>query len=112
MFHIDCFCEDKHVGAVLRSLASVGAYNVKALPATDAAVKGGKVSSTRVEGLGKSASVVANALNGHTEISTLDIKAVLRRAGLSENNYGNVRNELIEKKVLKAKSRGLFEVRK
>jgi len=112
MFHIDCFCEDKHVGLILRTLASVGAYNVNAKPAPDAALSGGKVRSKRIEGLNKGASAVASSLNGASEVTTEEIKAILHKAGLAESSYGHVRNELVAKKILKQKSKGHFEVRR
>jgi len=112
MFQISCCCKDKDLGNVLRTLASAGAYNVVPVPLTDAAVDGDKVKSTRIAGLGKGASAVANQLNGHTEITTDEIKKMLTGAGVALSSYGHVRSELVKIKLLKPKSRGLFEVRK
>lgn len=114
MFKIECFCEDKHLAKVLRLLASAGVYEAKSVPVVDATATGGKLHSDRLEGFGKGAGAVIKAINGHGhgEVTTDDIKTALRKAGLSDGNYGNVRNELVEKKVLKQTSRGHFEVRR
>lgn len=113
MFKIEFMVDDRKLPNALRSLASLGAYDVKSVPVVGAEPT--KNGAAKSNGNGTSTEVVLAGLKGKhkgTIVTSDFIIQLLVAAGLSASGLGHVRNKLVEIGKLKMVGKGKYEVRK
>jgi hypothetical protein len=112
MFRIEFFVEDKHVAKVLHSLAGV-ALNLSTQSVANAVPTKGKKVVAKLSG-GSIKDRVIELVQKHesTDLSTDELRAIIKEAGGMPISIGTYRNYLVEAKVIKMVSRGYYKILK
>ena len=111
MFRIVCMVEDKKLGLALHALAGLVVNMEPPVPVANATVKGGVVKQVSVGTSFKARFIegLAAAKGGTVDMATL--KARFKALGGNPNTVnGTLMNELIDAKILRRRSRGVYFV--
>jgi len=111
MFKIVCMVEDKKLGLALHALAGLVVNMEAPLPVANATVKGGVVKQISVGTSFKARLIedLAKAKGGTVDVQAM--KARFKALGGNPNSVnGTLLKELLETKILKRRSRGVYFV--
>lgn len=102
MFKIECHAEDRKVTTIMRTLASIGVFNLEVHPIIDGESKGGSA-----------ADVIVSTIKKHGgRASSRMIRDEIKFAGLSVKSTSNSLTNLIKSRTIKRPSRGVYELTK